>query len=235
MVKTSRSSAIAALILVGVSLAACGDDEAAQRKAFMEFLQTRIIDKPGVHVPQLNSELESKLGVYAKHYAVITTFNSGMDEWVKGFFNKAVRLASVTSISDAVARRDDIAAVRAQLAEMRAVLAQKLATAEATRGELPQPEDLKPVYEAAFDRDVRSTVTGFQSELPLFEDALQSMLALADYINAHHDKVTLQGSTVTANDSKTLAEINALLQDVNKKAAQLQEAQRRLNKMVTGS
>jgi Protein of unknown function (DUF3053) len=226
---------IAALVITAFALAACGDNEAAQRKSFIEFLQTRIIDKPGVHVPQLNAELESKLGGYAKHYAVITTFHSGMDESVSGFFNKAVRVASVTSIADAVQRRDDIAAARAQIAAMRATLGEKLAAAEAARAGLAQPDDLKPVYEAAFDRDVRSTVKGFQSELPLYEDALGSMLKLADFINSHRDKLALQGPSITANHSKTLAEVNALLQEVNQKSARLQDSQRRLNKIVTGS
>ena len=37
-------------------LAACGDKEPEQRAAFTQFLQTRIIDKPGVRVPQLTAE-----------------------------------------------------------------------------------------------------------------------------------------------------------------------------------
>jgi hypothetical protein len=226
---------IAAFVLVGLGLTACGDDEAAQRKTFIEFLQTRIIDKPGVHVPQLNSELEGKLGVYAKHYAVIANFHSGMDQSVMAFFSKAVRTGSITSVADVMRRRDDIAAVRAQVADVRATLGKALAAAEATRQSLSQPEDLKPVYEAAFDRDVRSTVKGFETALPLFEDALQSMLKLADYVNNHRDKLTLEGSTITANDSKTLAEVNALMQEVNTKAAQVQESQRRLSKIVYGS
>ena len=34
-------------------LAACGDKEPEQRAAFTQFLQTRIVDKPGVRVPKL--------------------------------------------------------------------------------------------------------------------------------------------------------------------------------------
>ena len=63
-------------------LAACGDKEPEQRAAFTQFLQTRIIDKPGVRVPQLTAE-EKSFGDYAAHYAVITDFNSGMDASVK--------------------------------------------------------------------------------------------------------------------------------------------------------
>jgi hypothetical protein len=231
---SSRAAAVAALVVLAFTLAGCGDQEVAQRKSFIEFLQTRIIDKPGVHVPALTTELEDKLGVYAKHYAVITTFNSDMDQSVSGFLPKAMRVASVSSIADAVARRDAIAAVRGQMSEMRAALAQKLAAAEAARAGLTQPADLKPVYDAAFDRDVRSTALGFEKELPLFEDAMTSILTLTDYLNSHRDKVTVQGSIVSANDPTTRAEVTALLDDITKKTQQLQDSQRRLSKIATG-
>jgi hypothetical protein len=232
---TKRAAAIAALVALAFSLVGCGDQEATQRKAFIEFLQTRIIDKPGVHVPTLTPDLSDKFGLYVKHYAVITTFNSDMDQSVSGFLAKAVRVASVTSIADAVSRRDDVAAVRAQMADMRSALGQKLAAAEATSAGLTQPDDLKPIFDSAFDRVVRAPAKAFQNELPLFEDAMQSILSLADYINTHRDKLTLQGSNVTANDQKTLAAVNALLEDVNKKSALLQESQRRLIQIVKGS
>src|ERR1700732_1879559 len=103
MINTLRqAAAVVALVAYALALAGCGDQEAAQRKAFIEFLQTRIIDKPGVHVPTLTADLQDKIGVYAKHYAVITTFNSDMDQSVVGFLPKALRAGSVTSIADAV-------------------------------------------------------------------------------------------------------------------------------------
>jgi hypothetical protein len=232
---TKRSSQALVALLIVLGLAGCGDQELAQRKAFIEFLQTRIIDKPGVHVPSLTTDLEDKLGVYAKHYAVITTFNVDMDQSMGGFLPNAMSIASVTSISDAVTRREAIAAVRQQMSEMRAALAQKLAAAEVARAALTQPNDLKPVFDAAFERDVRSTALGFQHELPLFESAMSSILTLTDYLSSHRDKVTVQGSNVSASDSATRAEVTALLDDINKKSQGLQESQRRLTKIATGS
>ena len=64
-------AAAVALFALSFTLAACGHDEVAQRKAFMEFLQTRIIDKPGIGVPQPTDDAARSFGVYAKHCAVI--------------------------------------------------------------------------------------------------------------------------------------------------------------------
>jgi Protein of unknown function (DUF3053) len=52
MFKSSRRTAVlAALVTLALSIAGCFDQEPAQRKAFIEFLQNRIINKPGLHIP----------------------------------------------------------------------------------------------------------------------------------------------------------------------------------------
>jgi hypothetical protein len=229
-----RVGLLGALIAVVLALSGCGNDEAAQRKAFIEFLQTRIIDKPGVHVPTLTPEIQDKIGVYATHYAVITGFNSDMDQAVGGFLPKAMGIVSITSIGDAVAKREAIAGVRTEIASIRAALTQKLAAAEAAKVALTQPEDLKPVFDAAFDCDVRSTANAFIRELPLFESTMTAILTLTDYLDKNRDKVTVQGSTVVANDPKARAEINALLDDINTKSRLLAESQLRIAKIATG-
>ena len=55
ILRNSRRQFLAGLSVTFL-LAGCGDDEPKQRKAFIEFLQTRIVDKPGVHVPRLNDD-----------------------------------------------------------------------------------------------------------------------------------------------------------------------------------
>ena len=41
--------------------------EAEQRKAFTAFLQTRVLDKPGLRVPMPTEEEKASFGDYAKH------------------------------------------------------------------------------------------------------------------------------------------------------------------------
>jgi hypothetical protein len=227
-------AAAVAMLALAFALTGCGDDEAAQRKAFIEFLQTRIIDKPGIHVPQLTDDISRSIGVYAKHYAVITTFTADMDKSMSDFLPKMRRVTALTSIADAVSRRDDIVAVSRTLADARTALTERLAAAEAARAALDQPADLRPVYDAAFDRAVRGPVNAFKEELPPGEGAMQSVLALVDFLNTHRDQVTVQGSTLTANDPKVRSQVGAMLDDINAKQRRLQEGQARLNKLMTG-
>jgi hypothetical protein len=228
-----RFAASVAIIGIALSLVACGDDEATQRKAFIEFLQTRIINKPGLHVPQLNDELARSFGPYAKHYAVITSFGADMDQSVAGL-PKAMRQMQVGSVGDVMNKRADIAAARDWIANFRVALNEKLATAETARAGLTQPEDLKIVYDSAFDRTVRSPANAFNTALPLAEGAAQSVLALIDYVNIHRDQVAVQGANISVNDPKVRAQVSALLDDINRKHQQIQEVQSQVNKMMTG-
>ena len=76
-----RSFSLIAIALLTAFVAGC-NDEPAERKAFIEFLQTRIIDKPGLHVPHLTQEESASFGDYAKQYAIITDFNDGLERSV---------------------------------------------------------------------------------------------------------------------------------------------------------
>src|SRR6201999_2151422 len=91
----------AAWALIAFLLAGC-QDEPTERKAFIEFLQTRIIDKPGLHVPHLTPEQERGFGDYAKQYAIITDFNDGLDRSVAKPMAEAINRGSIRSLDEVV-------------------------------------------------------------------------------------------------------------------------------------
>ena len=126
------------LVLIAVALCGCGDDEANQRKAFIEFLQTRIVAKPGIHVPHLTAEETAAFGPYAKHYAVIADFNAALDEAISKPMQQAIQHGTPHSLAEVITRRQDIASVGEGMANMKAALGRELAKADAahvdTRG-----------------------------------------------------------------------------------------------------
>ena len=225
-----------ALIVAGLSVASCGDNEPAERKAFMAFLQTFILDKPGVHVPKPTDADIKAFGAYGEQYTVITNFTADPEMMAIGQqMQQAIQAGAPRSLQEAVTRQQDVQTVRESLGKLRVPLDQKLAAAEAARDALKQPPDLKTVFGAAFERDVGDPARAFRSALPVVDDALDSVLKLAAYINAHRNAVTLSGSNIQANDPKVRVELNTLLQGVTTKGQQLQEHQRRLRVMLTGS
>jgi hypothetical protein len=225
-----------ALVVVGFGVASCGDDEPAERKAFMSFLQTYVLNKPGVHVPTPTDADIKSFGIYADHYNVITKFTADPEMMaISSEMGKAVQAGAPRSLQEVVDRRQDVHVIRESMAKLRGALDQKFANAEAARDALKQPADLKAVFAAAFDRDVSDPARAFRNALPVVDEALDSVQKVAAFIVTHPKAVTISGSTVQVNDPKLRTEFNALLQGMNAKSQQLQDHQRRLRVVLTGS
>ncbi|SIT27558.1 DUF3053 domain-containing protein [Achromobacter sp. MFA1 R4] len=221
---------IAALPLV---LAACGDKEPEQRAAFTQFLQTRIVDKPGVRVPKLTDEEKKSFGDYAAQYAVITDFNAGMDASVKPL-SGIMQKGAMRSLNDIVSRRDDLKTVQAALNDMNTSLKEQQAKADAARAQLKQPEDLKVVYDKAYEKTVSLPADTFRDVLPQLNATFDSSLKIADYVEAHKSQIEISGPIVKVKDPAVQDELNKLLQDLNTQAKQVQQAQTRLQAVMLG-
>lgn len=214
-------------------LAACGDKEPEQRAAFSQFLKTRIIDKPGLHVPQPNEEEKKSFGEYASHYAVITDFHAGMNQSVTSM-NAAMQQGAIRTINDLVARRGDLAKARTTMNEINTAVVKQQAQADAARAQLKQPDDLKPVYQTAYDRTVTQPANAFKAVFPLVDTSLQRALDTADYVEKHKSKIQISGATVRVSDPKIQNELNTRLQALNAGAANLNKAHADMQKMITG-
>ncbi len=216
-----------------LALIACGDNEPKQRAAFSEFLQTRIIDKPGIHVPKLNNEQSKAFGPYTEHYAVITDFNGAMDNAVKPLGN-LLQKGAVRSLGDITARRDDLKAVQAGLNDMGSQLQEQKAKADSAHAALKQPEDLKAVYDKAYERTVTAPADTFLQVLPQINGTLDSSLNVADYVEAHKAQIEINGAIVKVNDPQVQAELNTMLQDLTNQAKTVQQAQTQLRTVMLG-
>lgn len=214
-------------------LTACGSSEPDQRAAFKQFLQTRIIDKPGVHVPKLTPDESKSFGDYTRDYAVITDFNSGMDASTKPL-NGFVQKGAFRSLGDVIERRDDLKTVQTGVNELIARLKQELAKADAAHAQLKQPDDLKTVYDSAYDRTVTVPANALLTVMPQVNGTFESGLKVADYVDAHKAQIQINGSAVQVTDAKVQAELNTLLQDLNAKAKVVQEAQTRMQAVLLG-
>lgn len=214
-------------------LAACGDKEPEQRAAFTQFLQTRIVDKPGVHVPKLTEQEKKSFGDYAAHYAVITDFNAGMDASVKPL-GGILQKGQVRSLNDIVTRREDLKTVRAALNDMNAALKEHRAKADAAHAQLKQPEDLKAVYDKAYEKIITLPADTFADVLPQINATYGVVLKIADYVDANKSKIEISGTNVTVTDTAVQADLNKLMQDMNAQAKNVQQAQTRLQTVIKG-
>lgn len=221
---------VAALPLL---LAACGDKEPEQRAAFTQFLQTRIVDKPGVRVPALTDDEKKSIGEYASHYAVITDFNTDMEASVKPLTG-IMQKGALRSLGDIVARRDDLRTVQTTLNDMAEALKAQQAKADAAHAQLKQADDLKAVYDKAYEKTVSLPADTFRDVLPQLNATFDSALKIADYVEAHKSQIEISGAIVKVSDPAVQAELNQLLQDLNAQAKNVQQAHTRMQALMLG-
>ncbi len=218
-----------------MALAGCGDQSADQRKAFTAFLQTRILDKPGLHVPQLTDGERRAFGPYVADYAIITNFHKALNETVSPQIDAAMAKGGIQSISDFIARRGDIRTAKSLIDGVSGALQGDLAAADAAHGALHQPGELKTVYNQAYDRLVTKAAATFAGIVPVTDRVLASALDLGDYLERNQSHVTITGATLQVKDAATLNAVNAKLQSLRTNEESMQAAQAAIRTLVYGS
>jgi hypothetical protein len=232
-----RLFGVAAVFVFTLTLSACGNPEPEQRKAFIEFLQ-KMIDRQGVHVMNTLPTDEKSFGDYTKHYAVIIDFNQHMKAISEKTADKMIQMGldqtKQRTIEQMVSHRADIVAANQQVGEMRTAVTQELTAAQTARAALKQPDDLKKVYDAAFDKLVVKPAQAVDKVDGILADGTKISLQLVDYIVAHPGKIVVNGSQLRATDAKIMSEMNDILKAHNAAGVRLDEARRDMQRLIGG-
>lgn len=225
---------IAALVVIAATVAACSDNEPEQRKAFIAFLQTRVIDRQGVRIPRLTDEETKSVGPYASHYKVITDFTG---DPALTAMSKAMSegLASINNLQAVIDKRDALRKAGPEMDGLMQTMNDSYARTKAARDALKQPDDLKPVYDKAFDKTVTAPVNAFREAAPVTRGIIDATVKVADYAASHTDTVKIVGGRLQATNAKTQSELVALVNALTSQTAQFNEAQRKLRVILTGN
>lgn len=235
MGKRRSGLTLACIAAATLWLGGCGASEGQEREAFSTFLQTRVLDKPGIHVPKLTDEERDDFGRYAEDYAIIADFNKAMDESVSPKLTTAMRAGAITSIGDLATRLDQLREAKTGINAMAAALDQEVARADAARAKLDQPEDLKPVYDKTYARLVTEPAAAFRSIVPVMNKVLDQAIDLGEYLEKNRDAVRISGPMIETGDPAERAAINEKLQALQANQQAVQAAQSRLRSVAYGS
>jgi hypothetical protein len=230
---TRRLFTFAGLAVAGLLLAGCFDKEPEQRKAFIEFLQKRVIDRPGLKIPIVKDDEYAAMGPYAVHYGVMRRFHTTLDESISKRLMSAVQAGQVRSFQELANRREDFVAARDGIAKLREALDKAEAEATADRAKLTQPKDLEVVYAKAYEKLVDRPARTIREILPPLEGTLQSGVELADYLHEQRAKIGFKGSNLETSDPEIRRRLAELLQTVNDKSVQLNSAKQKLQALAT--
>ena len=181
-------SALVALTILSLSLGGCGD-EPAQRHAFIEFLQRRIIDRPGLHIPIMSEQDIKNFGAYADQYKIMNGFHHQVDRTVQQDLARAMQIGTPRSLAELPGKRELFPVVRQGMAKFKAEIETAQAQADAAHAALKQPPDLKAVYDIAYGRMVSTPAAVFIDLVPSILDALKPVEELADFLDQNCDAI----------------------------------------------
>ena len=200
----------ALLVMVAIVAGGWFDSEATQRKAFIEFLQAQIVNRPGVHVPALTPDDEKKFGPYVAHYKLMTDFvgdpvmTSTMKKMVSG-------LPPINSTQMVVEQRVKIRSMSQEFGDAIKTIDEKYAKAKAARAALKQPDDLKAVYDKVFEKLIGAPMREFDSATPITQALCIAIADVADYAVAHPQTVKINPANFSPTDAKTRDELMKLV------------------------
>lgn len=229
----------AAGLLLALSLAACGDSEPQQRKAFIQFLQD-INSRSGAHYLIPTPADEKAFGPYLHQYMLISDFNKDMSVQSQDFAAHVMQLgvgpgSRPRTIEQMAAAPQDLVAAKDALAKMEAALATRLAKATADRAALKQPDDLKAVYDKTFDKLVTAPAQAFEASEKALQSGVDVSIKLVDYINNHRSELTVSGTRIEAKDQRTLDEVGSLLKAHEEAGERFAAAQRESERVFRGN
>jgi len=205
----AKRLAIFAMLLAAFALTGCSK-EPEQRKAFMSFLQTRIIDKKGGRIPILNEQDKKAFGEYAAHYQIISAFNAEMNVAGKAFNDASGLERKLRSAKGLQDNWQEIATLRAELPKISEALTSALQKAQTARDALKQPDDLKAVYDQAFTKTVTAPAQIFQGMLPPMEKTFLALEDVGRFLNDNKSRIKISGMTVEMEDPALLAQFEQL-------------------------
>ena len=221
-------------VVIAATATACFDSEPKQRKAFITFLQTRVIDRPGVRIPKPSDDEVKSLGPYIKHFDVITGFTG--DPALTAMADKLRSgLPNLNNIQNVIDSRQTLRKTSAEMGDLMRVMNDKYAAAQKERDALKQPDDLKLVYDKAFDKTVTAPVIAFRESVPLAQAILEAAAKLADYVASNGDKVRMRGGQLQPTGARAQAELTPLVNAVTAQGAKFNEAQRKLRAVIAGN
>jgi Protein of unknown function (DUF3053) len=229
-----RVFALAGVLVLALATVGCIDSEPQQRRAFITFLKTRVIDKPGLHIPIMSDKDVADFGHYADHYRIMNGFHHKLDTSISKDLARAMQIGTPRSLEDLRDQRAILPVLKAGMINMQSELDKAEGDADAARKALKQPPDLKAVYDIAYDRMVTAPAKVFRELVPLIQGMLPAIENLAAYLDEHHDTITFRGGSPVVSDPATRAKLTALMDTAGKAAQASEEGKRKLRAMAEG-
>jgi hypothetical protein len=228
-----RAAILFTFAAVAPNLGGC-NEEAGQRAAFIGFLQNRIINKPGLHIPILSNKEIADIGPYADQYRIMSGFHQRLNEAIAGDIDRATKIGSPHSLQELADHRAILPLLKASMSKMKDALDKAEADADAAHKSLQQPPDLKTVYDTAYEHMVTKPAEAYRQIVSLMLSAFPAVADLAEYLDAHRDAISYRGDAPVSNDPAVQSMLVTLMKEAAKSSEISAEGKRKMRAMLGG-
>lgn len=198
-------------LLMIVSLSGCFDKEGDQRKAFIDFLQHTVM-RSGERLPTLTADQKKQFGPFVSDYAILYGFAHQMDQAIDNGIRPVVDSVNhISAPQDYMTQRDMLRQANGALGVLSQQVQNAKAQADNARNELRQPDDLKAVFDNAWQKVVADPAAAFEPVIPAAQTLTQQLVLVGDFIQQQGDKVGFANGGIQFPTSQQASQYNSLI------------------------
>ncbi|MDU2940407.1 DUF3053 domain-containing protein [Superficieibacter sp. 1612_C1] len=207
----SRWFASVMALLMVVSLSGCFDKEGDQRKAFIDFLQNTVM-RSGEHLPALTTDQKKQFGPLVTDYAILYGYsqqvNQAMDEGLRPVVDSvnAIRVPQ-----DYMTQREPLRQANGSLGVLSQQLQNAKMQADAAHSALKQGDDLKPVFDQAYEKIVTRPADALQPLIPAAQIFTQQLVQVGDFVAQQGTQVGFAANGIQFPTSQQASQYNSLI------------------------
>ena len=221
----ARSGMMIAGVLIVLQLTACGDKEGEQRKAFIDFLQNTVM-RSGEHLPSLSENQKQSFGNFASDYAILYGFSQQANKAVEQGMRPVVdELSAIRVPQDYLSRRDSLRQATSALVIVTQQIESAKMQADSSKATLKQQDDLKKVYDSAYNKVVTVPANQLIPLLPQLQALSQGAVQAGDFLQSQGTRVSFNDGGVQFPTQEPASQYNALRSTVSANAQALPQAQ----------
>ncbi|WP_289367703.1 DUF3053 domain-containing protein [Pantoea stewartii] len=220
----ARSGIMLAGVLIVLQLTACGDKEGEQRKAFIDFMQNTVM-RSGEHLPSLSENQKQSFGPFAGDYAILYGFSQQVNKTVDQGMRPVVdELSAIRVPQDYLSRRDSLAQATSALTVATQQLESAKMQADKSKAGLKQSDDLKKVFDTAYDKVVTQPAAQLIPLLPKLQALSQDAVKTGEFLQAQGTRVSFNNGGVQFPTQEQATQYNSLMTSLSANLQALTQA-----------
>jgi hypothetical protein len=194
-----------------VSLSGCFDKEGDQRKAFINFLQNTVM-RSGERLPTLTADQKKQFGPFASDYAVLYGFSRQLSQALDNGIKPMVdSINSIRIPQDYMAQRETLRQINGGLGILSQQVDSAKMQADSSRSALKQSDDLRKVFDKAYQKIVTGPANAAQSLIPAAQTLTRQLVQVGDFVAQQGDRVSFIADGIQFPTSQQASQYNSLI------------------------